>query len=522
MRILGKLNGWKLYLLIYAALLLLSHLVVSQFETDEFKGHANQHMELQAVSKEGNTLDRYVRVDYEKLYDEEDCEKPAIIMLPGDAEGPEVFEQLAQNLKDQFRVIIPYLPGDGTPKEELPSYSFKSLAAYSDQIADTLGLDKVHIIGYGMGGASAIYWAKEDTAQLASLSLISSIGVQELELLGSHRLNHTVRTVQLAVVWFLHNLIPHFGLLNEVGVNVPYAKSLYESDLRPLRSYLMDYKEPMLILHGTEDPLVPVAAAQEHSRLVPQSRLVLYKTGHDLLETRNNSIAEEITAFIKQVEQGQAVERTEASKKRLERAERSFSNIQYAPFEGASLLLLVLIIILSTWISEDLTCIGAGLLAARGLIGFWPAVGACFIGVLIGDVGLYATGRLIGRKAVDKIPFKWILSRSALDKSAEWFHRRGPVIILVSRFLPGSRLPTYFSAGVIGARFWMFIAYFLISTLIWTPMMVGISKLLGGELINYFSVFQDYALWTIIALLFLTFLIIKVAIPAFSQREGDY
>src|SRR5699024_208011 len=268
----AKLGGWKLYLLLYIGALLLSHLVVWQFESPvEANEQANRQATLGAVSASGELLNRSVVIDYEEFSAETRAAKPVVMLLPGGPEGPEVFDKLANDLKAKFHVIIPYLPGYGTPKKKLPSYSFKSLALYTNQLADTLGLSEVHVVGYGLGGASAIHWANRDSAQIASLTLLSSIGVQELELLGSYTLNHAVHSIQLAGVWLLHNAIPHFGLFNALGVNVPYARSFYESDQRPLRSHLRNYRKPMLILHGEDDPLVPAVLAREHHRIVPQS-----------------------------------------------------------------------------------------------------------------------------------------------------------------------------------------------------------------------------------------------------------
>ena len=39
---------------------------------------------------------------------------------------------------------------------------------------------------------------------------------------------------------------------------------------------------------------------------------------------------------------------------------------------------------------------------AHGRIGYWLASLACFAGVLLGDLGLYAMGRLLGRRAQDR------------------------------------------------------------------------------------------------------------------------
>ena len=383
---------------------------------------------------------------------------------------------------------------------------------------EQLNIPSAHVFGFGLGGASAIYLAHNYPDKISSLGLVGAIGVQELELLGSYRLNHAVHGLQLSAVWLLHNAIPHFGLFDTIDWDVSYAKRQYESDQRPIRSHLKEYQKPMLILHGKKDPLVPLAAAQEHHRIVPQSTITLFNADHDLLQTHSDSVSQRISEFVKNVEQESATTAASASEERIKEAQKSFSNVDFAKFEGLSLLIIMLIIILGTLISEDLTCIGAGLLVARGLIGFGPAVVACFLGIFIGDVGLYAAGRLLGRPAIKRAPFKWILSEEDLKKSAQWFNAKGPAIIIATRFLPGSRLPTYFSAGVIRAGFWMFLFYFILSGIIWTPIIVGISKLLGNELLRYFSVYQDYALWVFISAIAFIVFVIKVIIPAFSYK----
>lgn len=518
-KFLTGLRGWKLYVLTYVGLLLISHLVIGLFESPiALEKEPNREIELTEVDENGQLTDGRAIILYEDLYDSTQAGQPAVVLLPGGPEGPEVFDPLIPKLKDHFRLIIPHLPGYSKTGEQLPDYSFESLADYAQQLSDALALREAHVIGYGLGGASAIHWAHEDTARIRSVSLVSSIGVQELELLGGYTLNHAVYGIQLGIVWLLHNAIPHFGLFDALDINVPYAKSYYESDQRPIRSHLKKYKKPMLILHGTEDALVPLVVAREHHRIVPHSVIQLYQADHELTETHSDSLANDIRAFIERVEEGKAPTIADASEERLTEAAKPFANVDFAKFEGISLLIIMVIIILATLISEDLTCIGAGLLAARGLIGFWPATLACLIGIFIGDVGLYLAGRFIGKKAVRKAPIKWFVSEGDLDKSAEWFKRRGPMIIIASRFLPGSRFPTYFSAGIIGAGFWMFISYFLLAAVVWTPMLVGISQLLGNELLRYFSLYQDYAIWAFLVLVILLVIIAKAIIPAFSYR----
>ena len=49
---------------------------------------------------------------------------------------------------------------------------------------------------------------------------------------------------------------------------------------------------------------------------------------------------------------------------------------------------IVLGIILATFVSEDLTCVGVGLLIAAGHIDWLPGLAGCFLGIAVGDLGL--------------------------------------------------------------------------------------------------------------------------------------
>ena len=97
----------------------------------------------------------------------------------------------------------------------------------------------------------------------------------------------------------------------------------------------------------------------------------------------------------------------------------------------------------ATLVSEDLACLAAGLLVARGSLAFAPAATACFLGILGGDLGLVAVGRSIGRRSLRAVPLRWWVSAEAVQRAEHWFARRGASMVLASRFVPGTRLPTY-------------------------------------------------------------------------------
>ncbi|MGO8055614.1 alpha/beta fold hydrolase, partial [Rhizobium leguminosarum] len=114
------------------------------------------------------------------------------------------------------------------------------------------------------GCGVAIELARRHPERIASLTLLSGLGVQEQELFGRYWVNHAVHGVQLAALWLLTEATPHFGLFDRMFMGVEYARNFYDTDQRPLRPALLAYDGPALIYHGRHDFLVPYDAALEH------------------------------------------------------------------------------------------------------------------------------------------------------------------------------------------------------------------------------------------------------------------
>jgi membrane protein DedA with SNARE-associated domain len=128
---------------------------------------------------------------------------------------------------------------------------------------------------------------------------------------------------------------------------------------------------------------------------------------------------------------------------------------------------------LATFVSEDLACLAAASLIAGGRIGLLPGIIACAFGIYVGDLLLYFLGRAGAPIARRFAP------PARLDAAARWMSERGAAVVLLSRFTPGLRLPTYLAAGILRSRFWTFNSYFLVAALIWTPLLVGSAAYLG-------------------------------------------
>jgi len=106
-------------------------------------------------------------------------------------------------------------------------------------------------------------------------------------------------------------------------------------------------------------------------------------------------------------------------------------------------------IVVATFVSEDAATALAAALAKQNPALLPLTVAAAFSGIWIGDIGLYSLARLGGRAALAHRWVKNFASSSALERAEDWFSRYGTSSVVASRFIPGTRLPTYLAAGLL-------------------------------------------------------------------------
>jgi pimeloyl-ACP methyl ester carboxylesterase/membrane protein DedA with SNARE-associated domain len=448
-------------------------------------------LEVCAVSSD-RLLDSTVQLAYWDLGSGNEQHPPIIVLHGSPGKGSEL-AGLSTHLSARYRLIVPDLPGFGYSAHSIPDYSIRAHARYVRQLLDRLGIERVHVVGFSMGGGVALNLADLAPGGVASLTMLSAVGVQEMELLGDYRINHGLHGVQLAGLWLLREGLPHMGWLDDAMLGVPYARNFYDSDQRPLRQVLSGYPGPMLIVHSRRDMLVPVQAAFEHHRLVPQSELQLLDETHFAVFADPAGIATRLCEFFARVDAGQAATRATAAPERVSASRLPFDPTHIPEAMGLAAVVLFLLLAGSTLVSEDLTCIAAGVMVAQGRVGFLLATSACLVGIYGGDLLLFLLGRVLGRPVLKRAPLKWFLRDSDVALSSAWFAHQGFKVIVASRFLPGARLPTYFAAGLLHTNFWRFAVYFFLAASAWTPALVGLSAGLGGG-VMYSSLLQGRGL----------------------------
>lgn len=426
--------------------------------------------------------------------------------VPWDDRGGRICEALAS--QPDTTVVEPFLPGFHTSPGDVPSHSMEANAEVVAALMEQYGVKEYHVIGQGLGGVAALELAAAHPTRVRSLTLLSAPGVQEFELLGNPLVNKIVYGFQGAFFWGVSRLTPNFGAADLLPMDRDYARTVFDTDLTDSREILRGWRKPLLLLHGEDDWVTPADTARYTAQLVPQAELVLLPGGRDLAFHDPAGIAERIAKFAAAAEQQAAPAPAGPAK-----------DPPITTARGAHYWMLLVVIMVCTFVAEDPTCLASGLMVSVGIIDFWSAAAACTAGIFMGDMALYSIGRFLGLKAIRKAPLKWFIKEHKVNQWAGWFSTpKGMLVVVSSRFIPASRVPTFITAGLMRLNLLRLGMLLMVAALIWTPPLMWLGYKFGSAGMEMLAHFKSNALWVIVGLLFLLHLVTHWIVPALTWR----
>ena len=206
-----------------------------------------------------------------------------------------------------------------------PPYTLDDMAADTIGLLDALAIPNAHVVGASMGGMIAQLVAIEHPERVKSLtSIMSTSGDRALPGPKGRVLRALIRPRPRSEPMAIRRMIEFFRLIGgsgypptEAELQAKVARSVrrsYRPDglarqliaiqtapsrVRALRSI----KAPTLVLHGSEDPLIPVAGGEDTAANIPGSRLrIVPGMGHFLPETLVPLLVDEIARHCLQAE----------------------------------------------------------------------------------------------------------------------------------------------------------------------------------------------------------------------------
>lgn len=135
---------------------------------------------------------------------------------------------------------------------------------------------------------------------------------------------------------------------------------------------------------------------------------------------------------------------------------------------------LALSIFFATFVYEDGATLLAATLSASGRLD--PRIGllTAFLGIWIGDIGLYGLGSVFGRHTAQSRWLQKYLKPESLAKAEAWFARHGSLALVMSRAIPGSRLPLYVAAGALRLPVPLFARITAVCSAVWVSAIFAI------------------------------------------------
>lgn len=133
-------------------------------------------------------------------------------------------------------------------------------------------------------------------------------------------------------------------------------------------------------------------------------------------------------------------------------------------------------------VPEEVTMTGSGYLLYREQVSLFPIIATCWAATLIGDSIPFWTGRLFGTRAlkfplVAKVlhPERFALIEKRVESHGGW-------AVFTTRFLPGLRLPGFFTAGTAGMGYARFMAFDGFAAAFMTPGYVLLGRAFGAKI----------------------------------------
>ncbi|KAB7704090.1 DedA family protein [Bacillus aerolatus] len=119
-------------------------------------------------------------------------------------------------------------------------------------------------------------------------------------------------------------------------------------------------------------------------------------------------------------------------------------------------------------------------------------------GSLVGAAILYKIGNLLDIERLEKIVDRWgyilRLKREDIYKANRWFDRYGYWTVLVCRIIPLIRSLISVPAGMSRMKFWVFLLFTTIGTLIWNIVLVSVGAAFGEsweDIVHFMDIYSN-------------------------------
>jgi poly(3-hydroxyalkanoate) depolymerase len=242
-----------------------------------------------------------------------DGTRTPLLLMNGIGVNLEVLQPFVDALDPAIEVIRFDVPGTGgSPAPRIP-YRFSMHALLVTNMLDQLGYRQVDVLGVSWGGALAQQFAFQYPVRCRRLILVST-GTGALMVPGNpaalakiatpRRYQDPAYMEQIAGAIYGGKVRTHpeyaheFARTTRPGSVLGYFYQMLGGMGWTSIPWLRTLRQPTLILHGDDDPLVPLVNAKIMQRLIPHAKLYIFHDGHLGLGTSARELAQVVDQFL--------------------------------------------------------------------------------------------------------------------------------------------------------------------------------------------------------------------------------
>lgn len=229
-------------------------------------------------------------------------EGPPLLLLHGASSGGRLdFGHQLARFRREFTCFLPDARGHGATRwDAADGFEYDWLLDDTIAFADALGLGAVHLMGFSMGGGTALGVASRWPDRVLTLVAIGITPEREPRASVARRLFDAERIKRTDPAWAdvldrRHDPVQGEGawerLLPAIGAAIAGQNLLGPADLRRVTA-------PTLVIAGDRDPFAPVDHAWALKRQLPDARLLIVPDcGHEATARRPAIVNEALAGF---------------------------------------------------------------------------------------------------------------------------------------------------------------------------------------------------------------------------------
>jgi pimeloyl-ACP methyl ester carboxylesterase len=248
------------------------------------------------------------RINGLDVYYQDEGQGDPVVLLHGWGVSSQSLAGVASFLATGFRVISVDLPGFGWSQAPPEAWGAAEYADQVRQLADTLELEEVTLLGHSFGGRIAIVMAAQHPQRVARLILVASAGIRPKQRLTARAKVGATKVLRRILT------LPGWGQVGErvlrrwqervgsrdyraAGAMRPTLVRVVNEDLAPMLPMI---QAPTLLLWGDRDLEVRRPAVETMAAQIRGARLVVFPgVGHFPFQDASEEFQRSLTGFLR-------------------------------------------------------------------------------------------------------------------------------------------------------------------------------------------------------------------------------